>query len=302
MYVTAERVKTLGLGIDLDEIEVVDIRASIARAVATIHTFCAVPMLPQRYDFRGGTITDEEHVWPIDPYQQPRPLQIWPYHTPVRTVTGCRIVYHVAANGSESALVVNPLGILISDTGYIEISSMELTQVVFANAITPYVGLANPISRTSYTYGYRFVVTDEFIEAVDARTYQAENQFWASDPVTVKVNGATKSETTDYTLNRREGWVVFAANLGADDEVTVSYTHSLPTDIAQACGVLVAQDLGKADLRRKGMEGLASVRVKDIEIRRTFGMKAGGTSSAAASDIPQDAASLLGGWVFGTMR
>lgn len=301
MYLTPERVKTLGLGIDLDEFEVVDIRAAIARATATIDTFCAVPTLPQRHSFRGGTITDEEHPWPIDEWQRPRPLQIWPWHTPVRTVTACSIVYHVSS-GNESCLTVSPSNILIADTGYIEISALELTQVAFADAISPYVGLANPVSRTSYTYGYRFAVTDEYIELVDARTYQAANQFWTDDTVTVKVDGVTKTETTDYALNRREGWVVFTDNLDPDAEVTASYTHSLPFEISQACGIVVAQELDRADLRRKGMGGLVSVRVKDVELRRAVAAKSTGTSGQAATTIPDEAASLLSGYTFGTVR
>lgn len=296
MYLTPERVKTMGLGIDLDGFDTIAIRASIARATSSIDTFCAVPTIPQRYSFRGGSIANEEHTWPIDPWQRPRPLQIWPWHTPVRTVTDCRLIWGVQ-NNKEFFLAVDPTNILIADIGYIEISSLNLSQLVFGDAVMPYIGLHNPVSRISYTYGYRFVVTDEFGEPVDARTYQMDNQFWADDPVEVKVNGVVRTEA-DYTLNRREGWVVFTANLNPDDEVTVSYVHTLPFDIAQACGLLVARDLSLADLRSKGMEGLASIKVKDVELRRLPPARLSGV----ISDMPDEAARLLGGWVFQSIR
>lgn len=297
-YLTPERFRTMATGIDLSEVETVDIRSAIGRGSADINSFCSVPTLPQEYSFRGGTITDEEHIYPVDEWERPRPFRLWPWHTPIKTVTSLRLVWGVQG-GNETFLDIDPSNLLISDQGYVEVSSLNLTQLVFGDAVIPYVGLHQPVFRISYTYGYRFVVTDEYIEPVDGRTYQAQNQFWTDDDVTVKVGGVIV--TTGFTLNRREGWVVFDAMQDPDSEVTVSYVHPMPRNIQQACALLVARDIGEADLRAKGFEGLVSIRVKDVELRRAVAAKSTGTAGSAA-DFPSDAARFLTGYVFVTAR
>lgn len=297
-YLTPERFKTMGTGIDLSEVETIALRSAIMRATADINTFCAVPRLPQPYSFRGGTITGEEHIYRTDEWQRPRPFRLWPWHTPVRTVTSLRLVWGVQG-GNETYLDIDPDNLLISDQGYIEVSSLNLTQLVFGDAVMPYIGLHDPIFRTSYTYAYRYVATDEIAEPVDARTYQAQNQFWTADDVVVKVDGVT--QTTGFTIDRTEGWVIFDVMQAPDAVVALSYVYTMPNDIQQACGVLVARDLGEADLRAKGFEGLVSIRVKDVELRRAVAAKSTGTSGNAA-EIPAAAAAYLSGWVFETAR
>lgn len=298
MYLTPERFKTMGLGLDLSEVETVAIRSSINRSVAAIHSYCAVPMLPQAHNFKGGTITNEEHVFPTDSWDRARPFRVWPWHTPVRTVTALRLVLS-AQGGGETYLDIDPGNMFISDQGFVEVTVLNLSQLVFASAVMPYVGLRDPVFRISYTYGYEFAVTDDACEPNDARTYQAQNQYWTDDPAEVKVNGVVV--TTGFALNRTEGWVLFDANVSPDSEVTVSYTHKLASDIMQASAVLVARDLGEADLRAKGFEGLDSIQVKDVVLRRS---RAAGRSGSAISsdDMPSGAARYLAGWVFQTAR
>ena len=298
-YLTPERFRTAGTGIDLSEVETVALRSAISRATAKINTWCAVPVLPQQYSFRGGTIVGEEHIYPTDEWERPRPFRLWPWHTPVRSVEALRLVWGVQG-GTETFLDIDPDNLLIMDMGCIEVSSLNLSQLVFGDAVMPYIGLHQPIFRVNYTYGYRFVVTDEFIEPVDARTYQAQNQFWTDDAVEVKVAGVV-SDPADYTVDRREGWIVFDALQDPDAEITVSYVYTMPNDIQQACTLLVARDIAESDLRAKGMEGLVSVRVKDVELRRAVAAKSTGTSGNAA-DMPSDAAAYLEGYVFRTAR
>jgi hypothetical protein len=297
-YLTPERFRTAGTGIDLSEVETVALRSAISRATAKINSYCAVPVIPQQYSFRGGSIVGEEHIYPTDEWERPRPFRLWPWHSPVRTVEALRLVWGVQG-GSETFLDIDPDNLLISDQGYVEVSSLNLTQLVFGDAVMPYIGLHQPVFRTSYSYGYRFVSTDEYIEPVDGRTYQAQNQFWTADTVTVKVDGV--EVTTGFTLDRREGWVVFDAMQDPDAAITASYTYTMPNDIQQACVLLVARDIAESDLRAKGMEGLVSIRVKDVELRRAVAAKSTGTSGSAA-DMPADAASYLSGHVFVTAR
>ena len=297
-YLTPERFRTAGTGTDLSEVETVAIRSSIARATAKVNAYCAVPVIPQGYSFRGGTIIGEEHIHSTDEWERPKPFRLWPWHTPVRSVESLRLVWGVRG-GTETYLDIDPGNLLISDQGYVEVSSLNLTQLVFGNSVIPYIGLHQPIFRVDYSYGYRFTSTDEYLEPVDARTYQAQNQFWTDDAVVVKVAGAV--QTTGFALNRREGWVLFDAAQGADAEVTASYTYPMPNDIQQACSLLAARDISEADLRAKGMDGLVSLRVKDVELRRAVAAKSTGTSGNAA-DMPSDAASYLDGYVFRTAR
>lgn len=297
-YLTPERFRTAGTGIDLSEVETVSIRSAIARATAKINSYCAVPILPQQHSFRGGTIVGEEHIYPTDEWERPRPFRLWPWHSPIRSVEALRLVWGVQG-GNETYLDLDPDNLLISDQGYVEVSSLNLTQLVFGDAVMPYIGLHQPIFRTSYTYGHRFVSTDEYVEPVDGRTYQAQNQFWTDDDVEVKVAGVVV--TTGFTINRREGWVVFDTMQDPDADIRVSYTYPMPNDIQQACTLLVARDIAEADLRAKGMEGLVSIRVKDVELRRAVAAKSTGTSGNAA-DMPSDAAAYLEGHVFRTAR
>ena len=299
MYLTPERFKTMGTGVDLSEVETVALRSAINRAMASVHAFCAVPNIPQMYSFRGGTITGEEHIYPVDEWERPRPFSLWPWHAPVRTVTDLRLIWGIQ-NSNETFLDIDPNNVLISDQGYVEISSLNLSTLVFGDAVMPYIGLHSPIFRIGYTYGQEFSVVDDVCEPIDARTYQASNQFWTDGDVEVKVADAVV--TTGFTLNRHEGWVLFDANQDPDALVTVSYSHQLHNDIMQAMGILTAREIGIADLRAKGMEGLVSVRVKDVEIRRSVAAKSTGTSGSAAADFPSDAAYFLEGHVFRTAR
>lgn len=297
-YLTPERFRTAGTGVDLSEVDTVAIRSAIARATAKVNSFCAVPVIPQQYSFRGGTIVGEEHIYPTDEWERPRPFRLWPWHTPIRTVTDLRLIWGVQG-GNETFLDIDPDNLLISDLGYVEVSSLNLSQLVFGDAVMPYIGLHQPVFRIGYTYRYEFVVVDEYIEPVDGRTYQAQNQFWTDAAVEVKVEGVI--QTTGFALDRREGWVVFDAMQDPDAAITVSYTYTLPNDVQQATSLLTARDIAEADLRAKGMEGLVSVRVKDVELRRAVAAKSTGTSGSAA-DMPADAASYLEGYTFRTAR
>ena len=298
MYLTPERLKTMGHGLDTDGIEAVAIRSAIARASAQIDAVCAVPRLPQKFDFRGGKMTDEAHAWYIDPYERPHPFQFWPYAGPVIAIQAFAIY---ATNTIK--VEIDPANIFINNSaGYVELSSLNLTQFgVFGAGIVPLLGLYNPIAKMTYTYGYRFEVVDEVLEPVDARTYAAQNQFWTDATVTVKKDG-TAVTGTDYTVNRTEGWIVFAANLAADVEVTASYTYSLPWEIAHACAAIVAQDIGEADLRRKGMEGVASLKIQEVSITRSSGTNERGREGSLTDDLPDEAARLLAGYTFVSTR
>lgn len=303
MYLTPERFKTMGLGVDLSDVEDVAIRSAISRASATIDAACSVPRIPQKHSFIGGVVTGERHDWVIDPYERPHANRVYLNHTPVVSVERIRI-YSDNVNFVQidvDQVVINNSG------GYIEISSLLLTQYgVFGAGIVPYIGLFNPIIETDYTYRHEFAVVDDVAEPVDARTYQVQNQFWVPGAdVEVKVDG-TVVASSGYTVDGKEGWVIFGSNQPADSEVTVSYIYSLPWEISHACGLLTASDISEQDLVAKGMAGLASMSVQSgggasVEIRRNA-TTGGGRASLAEGDLPTKVRTLLSGFIFVTAR
>ena len=61
LYLTPERFRTMGVGSDLDNIEEWELRSILQSASRSVDAYCNVPILPQRFIFRGGTMTDEDH-------------------------------------------------------------------------------------------------------------------------------------------------------------------------------------------------------------------------------------------------
>lgn len=299
MYVTPERFRTMGLGIDLTNIDDVEIRSALARASATVESYCNVPLIPQRHDFRGGTITAEMHEWTIDQYERSvHPLRFWPWHQPVRTVTSFRIYStpNVYTEISDDEVFIN------NSAGFIEASSLKLTQygIFGSGVITALVGLWNPQAVVSYTYGYRFAVSRETLEPTDAALYRAQNQWWDEDATTtVYKNGV--EQTTDFTIDYDEGTVTFDDPLAATDVVTCDYTYKLPWQIAHAVGIIAADDLGETQLRSRGMAGVDTLTVGEITIRRSAAPgQRGGTATVVA--VPQAAQNLLSDFLFQTVR
>lgn len=301
MYITPARIATLGLGLDLSSVEPVELRSACVRATATIDAACAVPRLPQKHDFRGGVITGERHDWRIDPDERPHPNRVYPHHGPVVSVQRFEILVD-----NTNKVALDTSGIVINNNGgYLEASTLLLTQYgVFGAGIVPYVGLYQPISETDYTYRYEFPVVDEIAEFSDGKTYQCANQFWlAGAAVTVKVDGTTKTVTTDYAVEAVEGRIKFVANQPAEAVVTVSYTYTLPWEISQAAGLLVANDLGEKSLRSGGLYGLDALRVTQgggasVERVRQRRDRSADAKAATLSQLPADISALLTGYVF----
>lgn len=297
MYVTPERFRTMGLGVDL-EVEDVELRSTLTRASAAVDSYCAVSSLPQRHDFRGGTITGEQHEWRTSMYDGGvKPLRFYPWHGPVRTVTDIRIY-----STPQIYTQIDPVEAFINNSGgYIEISSLKLTQYgIFGtgliNAIT---GMWNPVAVLDYTYGYRFSTTTEYLEATDALTYRAQNQWWASDPAPV-IYLDEAEEPSGFTISYDEGTVTFDTPQPAGTVVTASYTYRLPNEIAEATALIAADDFGESRMRARGMSGVDTLRVGEIEIRRSRP-----NSTNSRTDVQQYSSkiqSLLSGYVQMTVR
>lgn len=298
MYVSIDRFRTMGLGQDLTDLSDVELRSALYRASASIDAYCNVPLLPQRHDFRGGTITAEVHEWPVDMYEvNVRPFRFWPYHLPVQTVVTFRIystpnIYTEIAAGD---CFIN------NSAGFIEASSLKLTQygVFGAGVVNALVGMWSPQAQVSYTYGYTFAEVDEPLDATDAAVYSAQHQWWAASPAPViKKNGAII--TVGFVIDYSEGTVTFAVPLTATDLVTATYTHTLPWQIAQATAIIAAEDLGETALRAKGMAGINALTVGEISLRRAGTQ--GPSAVAIADNISEKTQMLLAPFIFQSLR
>lgn len=289
-YVTPERFRTMGLGSDLDGLEDFELRSILAAGTSLVNTYCNVPLLPSEHDFRGGSITDEQHTW--NDRDLSRRVYVW--HRPVRTITSMRVMatntQYVLLTASD--LFVNPTG------NYCEVISLAFSSYGLWGAAIPGIGLYTPISRTSYTYGYRFPVSGELLDPTDAWTYRAQNQWWSVDPAVIYVNGSVV--TTGFTIDRNEGSVTFDAAHDDDDIITADYVYTLPREIAQATAITAATALADRDLMLKGLGRLAEISVEEVRLRRESSRGRGAGAVAQQEAIPESARALLDGFRYVT--
>lgn len=276
-YVTLERFKTMGFGVDLTDVEDFEVRAALTRATNRVGALTAWPV---GHDFRGGTITDERHVYRVPRYVgEEWQRQVWLLHRPIISVEQFRVyvtdTQYLAFGAAE--LVVSPK--------FVDIVSLSLTTAgLFGTTALPFIGLRQPQVRVDYTYGETFASVDETFDPTDGRTFRGENQWWTTDTVTVKVDGTVIADT-EYTVDRDEGTITFDTNQAEGVLVEVSYTYRLPTEIAQAAGILASMELGDRETRARGMQGLSRIRVGDIELQKGSASKDGDPQLQAVMEL-----------------
>ena len=267
MYLTPQRFREMGFGIDISELDDAELLSLCKQASAVVDSYCNVPRIPQKHDFRGGTITDEEHTWgyPQTPFDIGR-RRMYLFHYPIIAIQQFRIMVT-----NTQYITIAPTELMINKTErYFEVVSLAMTGTGLFNAlIIPNVALAVPIAHTSYTYGWDLLETDEEMTCTDGQTWRAQNQFWHTDtgrePV-IKVNGAVV--TTGFTVNANEGAVVFTDNLLATDTVSATYHYKLPSEIQFATGHIIAYLHGQAELHSRGMAHLTRLRVAEVDMER----------------------------------
>jgi len=282
----------MGFGVDLDVIEDFELRSVLRRASDRVNAICAVPALPQQHDFRGGTITGEEHQWRMgDGVSQPMQRSVYLWHTPIRTVTDMRIRLT-----NSQGIVFDPAELIVFDK-VVEIASLAMTSVgLFGAYIVPEIGLAIPRVSTDYTYGYRIPLTGETLEATDGLLYRAQDQWWDSTSTTTVYRDGT-AITTGFTIDHNEGAIVFTAAQAVDSIITADFTTKLPRGIATATGILAAEAIGETEMRGRGMSGLAAVRVGEIELQRMQQQRGGTTLvTPAQAEAEQELAPFKFTW------
>lgn len=292
MYLTTARFREMGFGIDISELEDAEVLALINQASAVVDAYCNVPRIPQKHDFRGGVITGEQHPWRIPAYSTDLgQRRYYPYHWPIVSVQQFRIYVT-----NTQYVEIAPTELMINGTDrYLEIVSLAITSSGLFNAlIIPNVGLATPIARCNYTYGWDFTVNDEELVYSDGQTWRAQNQFWHTDtgrePV-IKKNGVavTNTPVVQYTVNASEGTVTFTENLVATDTVTATYHHKLPSEIQYGTGHVVAYLHGQSEMHARGLAHLSRLRVAEVEMTTQAPVKAGSLAARLDALVPEAA-------------
>lgn len=282
MYLSPGKFRVGRYGSDLDDLTDIEIAEKIAEASAIVDGYCSIPTIPQRHDFRGGSIVVEEHHWniPSSPFDLGT-RRCYPFHWPIKTTLnddGSPIaavhMFRIYVTNTQY-VAIQPSDLFVQNTEqYIEVVSLAVTSSGLFNAlIIPNVGLATPTVRLSYDYGYLFASdVDERLYWSDANTFRAQNQWWTPTAPVVKQNG-TVVDPANYTVNADEGTITFNSDQPADDPtstdvITATYFYRMPSEIGRATGLITAYLLGEADLVSRGMAGLSSMSIEEIKMQR----------------------------------
>jgi hypothetical protein len=288
---TPRRFRIGGYGIDASS--TIALRSALVRATAKVDTYTNGALHPSKFDWRGGSVTGEQHSW-----QVPDPLltdagsrRVYPIGTPVRSCTGFIISftenYRIELN-TATDLFIN------SGSGYIEVIASQPTIIGFP-PVGYWFGLYQPVVTLDYSYGYRFDVTDDVCEADSPLVYWASYGQWlAGGTVTIKVAGVT-IDPSDYTLDLNDGRITFAASAEPvpDEEVTASYAYTCPPAVAEATALIAVDELGRSRIAQRGMIGLASIKVAEVSLTQ---MNPGSYTTRNGVSIPESAATLLSGF------
>lgn len=295
LYVTPEKYRTMGFGIDLTDLEDVELASILERASTLVDAYCTVPRWPAPHSFFGGSVASEQHDWTLpESALEGSRRRVWPYHWPIKAITDFRVRVT-----NTQYVQIAPTEIFINNASrYIEVVSLAFTGVGLFGALIPSIGLMRPVCEISYSYGWHFTASGETLYATDARTYRAQSQYWdATVTAKVYVNGV-EANVNDYTIDRTEGTVTFDTQLAATDVVTADYDFNLPWEIRDGVGHIATYLLSNREVQGRGMGGLQSLKVGEVSIVTP-------SQRLTAADIPilvPQASWLLDGFRFMTVR
>lgn len=261
-YLTAKRYRKLGLGVDLSAKTDAELTSLIDVASQMVNTFCAAP---RGHDFRGGSITNEPHLWDTGNVYKPGSGRVWPFHEPIKSVSAVQIevTNQQYINFGADSLYIN------EGDGYVEPIALAVTTAgVFGLSVIPNIGLRQPVARVDYTYGWVFQSTDEEL-TYSGGTLDAGNQFWFTDEdVVIKANGTELTAGADYTVDYTEGEVT-VSNYDSATSYTASYFYPLPEAIARASSLILNDVVGQTSIAAAGLLGLSGIKVEEVELRQS---------------------------------
>jgi len=280
----------MAFGIDVSELDDLELAALCSQATTWVNRYCLVPRLPQMHDFRGGSITGEQHQWrypetPFDIGQR----KAFPLHWPIKDVTDFRIKVT-----NTQYVGIDPSDLFINNgLKYVEVVSLALTSAGLFNALViPNIGLATPVVQMNYDYGWDFEESGEILMPDDGQTYRSQNQWWATTPTPViTVNGLVA--TTGFTINYDEGTVTFAVDQTPGEYVTAAYHHNLPSEIQWATGHIVAWLHAEAEMHARGMAHLQTMNIGEVKMQRPRSFAFSSNDLPDLDSLVPEAAQLL---------
>ena len=296
-YLSPARFLAGGYGIDTEGLTVAQLRNKLVQATTMANRYCNAPKVPQAFDFRGGTMTDELHQFrvPNSLAYGPGVRRVFVNALPLRTVTALRLDV-----GLTTYIDINVATQVYVNTqeGYAEIVAITPNVVGY---FPPWpIGLYRPIARISYTYGRTFEVVGDELEAESPTLFMASHGNWSETIApTVYVDGVEISPN-DYTVNTDDGRVLFdtTAQPAIGTIVTADYTYILDDAIASGVGEIATSLLAQRNMAQRGMIGLQSLRVAEVALTQ---LSPSQMSTKNGVTIPIAAAQYLDGFVMGTV-
>lgn len=294
-YLSPLRYRYGGYGIDVDDGTTnVALRNKLMQASAKIDTWCSTSLVPQKHDFRGGSITGEIQLFPYPPalLNEPGNRRIFLNHRPIRTVSAVSIEYT-----PQYSISLDSDQLFVSQQGFIEIVSINPTIIGFP-PLGYIVGPYEPFASVDYTYGWRDQVTDDVLEAITPMQFMASHGSWLEGgDVTVEIDGV-EVDPGDYSYNISDGTVTFVTAPTPGQVATVSYVSTLPAGIESAVGIVATDLFGASRLASRGMLGLSSLKVAEVSLSV---MSPSQMVTKNGVSISADAASFLGAFATGTI-
>jgi hypothetical protein len=269
------------------------LRTALIRAQDLVTRYCNAPKQPQPFDWRGGAMTGEQHQWKVtNPLAYgPGARRVYTNAGPIKTVTALELdlgkTYLVDLNVTDG-VYINTM------EQYVEVVAINPTVVGFY-PLSVNLGLYNPVARISYTYGWTFDVAGDVLEAESPTVFSAAYGNWSqSPPAVIYLDGA--EQTSGYAVDFDDGTVTFDTAPAPGVVVTADYEYGVPSEIVDAIGYVTTSVLAGARLAQRGLVGLSSLKV--AEITMTTMAQSQRTNNGAS--VPQEAAGLLDGYVFGS--
>jgi hypothetical protein len=295
LLLSPERYLRSGYGIALpDGFSVSTLRTTLARAQNQVNRYLNAPKLPNPYDWRGGTMTNERQQWRV---QSPLAYsegvrRVYVNSGPIKAVTDFHLdlgtTYMITVDPSQ--LYVNPM------EQYIEIVALNPT-VVGYYPLAVNLGLYQPIARISYTYGWSFPITGDVLEAESPTVFTAAYGNWDRTvlPV-VYFDGVV--QISGYSVNYDNGQVTFTVAPSPGVEVSADYTYAVPSELVDAIGITTTNLLAQSRIAQRGMIGLSSIKIAEVSLTQMMPTQMANKNGVS---IPQEAADLLTSYSFGSV-
>lgn len=300
-YMTAKRFRLGGFGIDLSDFSDVELTATLRRATTLVNTWVNGSQVPHPFDFRGGLVENEQHIFPIPNPLTPYPgsRRVFPNNRPLQSVTKFWLQFtnnQELDAGYRIELNVDTDIFVNWTESWCEIVASQPTIIGYP-PIGYWFGTYQPIALISYTYGYLQPVVDDPCEAETPNLYWASFGQWADAPETVKIDGV--EQDSGYTVNPTDGSIKFVTPPLPNASVTVSYSASLPDAVVQATGLIAVDLIGQSRIASRGMLGIQSIKVAEVAITQ-MAQSGARYSVRNGVSIPDAAAAFLLPFVRGT--